>query len=313
MAQELAGIVQTVQADGLRRYERPREVQRTLLPVRPDALIPYAAAADAIAGSALTAGQRRLLLGLLRTGRPAVFPGGGIGIEYSSLLKTSVRPEFIGEHAREVARHLRDRRVDLLIVPGMSGYPVGATYAIAAGVPALLLKKQKAIPQALQSTRFPVGSFVIPSYTGEGDVMISADLAAVEDIVDAIVGPQLEAQRGADTVTLTIRAAGADDIIDKAVMAHAITECAPDFCAAALDRTIARHRTRSGDTRPIRTHVAVVTWVTPLIKSYNDPEGHLARAFGIETFAGLSVTSVHLEPPAIGVARLGVVAFAGER
>jgi hypothetical protein len=190
----------------------------------------------------------------------------------------------------------------------MSGYPVGAAYATIAGLPAVLLKKQKVgtLPAGID---FPAGSFVIPSYTGEGDVVISADLDAVREIVAAILAPQLEAQRDAQTVTLTLRAGGADDIIDKAVMAHAITECAPAFCDAALTDAIDRHRRSTGDRRPIERRVEVVTWVTPLVKSYNDPQGHLARVFGVDLFAGLSITSVHLDPAAVGVEGLGIVAF----
>jgi hypothetical protein len=48
-----------------------------------------------------------------------------------------------------------------------------------------------------------------------------------------------------------------------------------------------------------------------LIKGYNRPHEHLRRHFGIVPFAGLNVTSVHLEPSAIGVEGVGIVAFAG--
>ena len=54
----------------------------------------------------------------------------------------------------------------------------------------------------------------------------------------------------------------------------------------------------------------MVAWVTPLIKGYNRPQEHLQRWFGIDPFAGLNITSVHLDPPAIGIEGLGVVAFA---
>ena len=72
-----------------------------------------------------------------------MFPGGGAGIEYGGLLKTAARPDYIAAHVQEAADHLRERQADLLLVPGMSGYPVGAMYALAPDTPALLLKKSK--------------------------------------------------------------------------------------------------------------------------------------------------------------------------
>jgi hypothetical protein len=67
----------------------------------------------------------------------------------------------------------------------------------------------------------------------------------------------------------------------------------------------------TGDVRPIVPKVEVVAWVTPLIKGYNRPQEHLKRHFGLVPFAGLNVTSVHLEPSAIGVEGVGIVGFAG--
>jgi hypothetical protein len=54
----------------------------------------------------------------------------------------------------------------------------------------------------------------------------------------------------------------------------------------------------------------MVAFVTPLIKVYNHPYDHLRQAFGLRPFAGIDVTGVCLEPPAIGVAGVGTVAFA---
>jgi hypothetical protein len=295
------------QAVRLRRYERPREEPINLLPPAADEVIPYDRSDAAIAGCGLSTGSRALLGGLLRVGCTRVFPGGGIGIEYGSLLKTAARPDYLAGHVAEAAAHLKERRVDLLLVPGMSGYPVGAMYSIVSGIPAVLLKKAK-----LQlDGAYPPGAFVIPSYTGDGDVVMSADEAAVQDIVDAIVAPQLVAQRDAAEVTLTIRAAGADDIIDKATMSQAVGESAVIVCGTAIDDVVRRHREATGDDRPIHPNVDVVAWVTPLIKGYNRPHEHLRRHFGIVPFAGLNVTSVHLEPSAIGVEGVGIVEFAG--
>lgn len=294
-------------ASTLRRYERPHEAGESNPRGCPEDVIPFPSAAESLAGSPLSPGARKLLLGLLRTGTTRIFPGGGIGIEYGSLLKTAARPDDLGDHLREAAAHLRERAVDLLLVPGMSGYPVGAMYALAASITAVLLKKQKL---SLDSA-YPAGSFVIPSYTGEGDVVISADLDAVRDIVATIGERQLAEQADQEAVSIVIRCAGADDIIDKATMAHAITESAPLFCRAALDEVVEHHRVCTGDERPIDCAVEVVAWVTPLIKTYNGPREHLRQAFGIVPFAGVSVASVHLDPPAIGVEGAGVFAFRG--
>ena len=295
-------------AQALRRYARPTESPSAGAVVADEARVPFARTASVIESCQLSPGSCALLRGLLRTGRTKVFSGGGIGIEYGSLLKTAVRPDYLAGHVEEVVTHLRGKAVDLLIVPGMSGYPVGSVYAIAAGLPAILLKKQKtnADPDAL----YPPGSFVIPSYTGDGDVVISADHDAVVDILASVLARRLGAMPDDPHPVIEIRAAGADDIIDKATMAHAITDSAPLFCQAALDDAVALYRAESGDERPIEARVDVVSWVTPIIKAYNGPDEHLEHHFGITPFAGIWVTSVHLDPCAIGVQGAGVLAFA---
>jgi len=162
----------------LPRYTRPRE---EIVDAPLEGIIPFSQSDAAIDQSTLSAGSRALLRGLLRVGSTRMFPGGGAGIEYGGLLKTAARPDYVAAHVQEAADHLRERQADLLLVPGMSGYPVGAMYALAASTPALLLKKSQlgdANPNA-----YPAGAFVIPSYTGEGDVVMHADPAAVEDIV----------------------------------------------------------------------------------------------------------------------------------
>jgi len=292
----------------LPRYERTRE--EVLPPIATGPYTSFRDAAAAIEGSPLSPGARALLTGLLRLGAVKVFAGGGVGIEYGSLLKTAARPEYIGAHIAEAAAHLQEARVDLLLVPGMSGYPVGSMYALASGLPAVLLKKGRIPPEGLLAASFPPGAFVIPSYTGEGDVVISADLDAVQDIVDGIVEPQLATQHDEPHPTLSMRAAGADDIIDKATMSRAVSESAVAVGQAAIDDFVRRHRAATGDQRPIAVRVEVVAWVTPLIKGYNRPHEHLARAFGIRPFAGINVTGVQLDPPAIGVDGLGMLGFA---
>jgi hypothetical protein len=293
----------------LRRYERPIEAVSTAAHIAHEDAIAFSQAGDALAASPLSPGSRKLLLALLRTGSTRIFEGGGLGIEYGSLLKTATRPDEIGDHILEAAAHLTEHKVDVLLVPGVSGYPVGAMYSLAAGIPAILLKKQKLNDAGRQQADFPPGSFVIPSYTGEGEMVMSADLDAVCDIVASIVAPQFHEQRNQATVHLSIRCAGADDIIDKAVMALAISECAPLVGRPALDLAIQRHRRLTGDNRTITTRIDVVAWVTPLIKSYHQPQALLKRKIGIEPFAGISVTSVHVDPCAIGIEGAGLFAF----
>jgi hypothetical protein len=303
-----------IRADGhaealaLPRYERPREPAIETPELNLFDAAPYEATDGLIAVSPLSPGSRALLRGLLRLGATKVFPGGGVGIEYGSLLKTAARPEYTAAHVAEAAAHLEAQRVDLLLVPGMSGYPIGAMYSVVSGIPAVLLKKSRVALDG--SVRYPPGSFIIPSYTGEGDVVMSADLAAVQDIIDAILTPQLVAQANEERPVLSIRAAGADDIIDKATMSQAVGESAVVTGRAAADAFIHRHRQATGDSRPIDIRVEVVAWVTPLIKGYNRPQDHLSRLFGIRPFAGLNLTSLHLQPHAIGVEGVGIVAFA---
>lgn len=249
-------------------------------------------------------GGQALLLGLLRIGTTRVFPGGGVGIEYGALLKTAARPDILGPHIQEAAAYLNSLDVDMLFVPGMSGYPVGAMYAQASGIPAVLLKKQK--PQS--DGDYAPGAFIIPSYTGDGDVVISADLEAVRDIVAGVIERKvIGASGGEGRIDITLRCAGADDVIDKGAMAGAITERAPSFCAAAIEAAIGELQTKLS--RPISCHVEFVAWVTPLIKTYNGAVDYLQSTFGITPFSGVAISSVHLDPPAIGVEDAGVFAF----
>ena len=291
----------------LPRYERPREEVQDAAPIDAAACISFADCDRAIDACRLSAGSKALARGLLRLGSTKNFGGGGVGIEYGSLLKTAVRPDLLGEHVREAAAHLNDLQVDVLLVPGMSGYPVGAMYSLAAGVPAVLLKKVKFWAEAPAS--YPTGAFVIPSYTGDGDVVMHADQDALQDIVDVVARRQLDAQEGSSAPSIVLRVAGADDIIDKATMSHAVSESALVVGRTAVDTFLRRYRTEHGDTREVAIDVRVVTWVTPLIKGYNRPVEYMRRTIGVAPFAGLTVTSVHLDPAAIGIEGLGIVVF----
>jgi hypothetical protein len=291
----------------LPHYTRPRE-EAVAAPL--EEIIPFTHSDTAIDNSSLSAGSRALLRGLLRVGSTRMFPGGGAGIEYGGLLKTAARPDYIAAHVFEAANHLRERQTDLLLVPGMSGYPVGAMYALAGSTPALLLKKSKlgdANPNA-----YPAGAFVIPSYTGEGDVVMHADPAAVDDIVATIVARKLENLVDQPIIELEFRVAGADDIIDKATMSQAVSESAVVIGEEAIGRCLTRHRAKTGDRRPATIRVSVVAWVTPLIKSYNRPREHLWQTFKLQPFAGLDIYSVHLDPPAIGVTGVGSIGFSAD-
>lgn len=291
----------------LPRYERPREEVRDAPPVDVASCIAFGDCERAIEESSLSAGSRALARGLLRLGSTRNFGGGGVGIEYGSLLKTAVRPDLLGDHVREAAEHLRNLKVDVLLVPGMSGYPVGAMYSLAAEVPAVLLKKVKFWAEAPAS--YPPGAFVIPSYTGDGDVVMHADQDAFQDIVDVVARRHLEDQAESLSPKIVLRVAGADDIIDKATMSHAVSESALVVGQAAVENFLRRYRSDTGDERRIDVEVRVVTWVTPLIKGYNRPVEYMRRTVGVTPFAGLTVTSVHLNPAAIGIAGLGVVVF----
>lgn len=286
-----------------RRFDRAVEEPSTGH-AQPGPRIALADLDPALEGSTLSEGGRALARGLLRTARPVVFPGGGLGLDYASLLKTAARPDIVGPHVQEAARHLIDRGVDLLFVPGMSGYPIGAMYSLASGIPAILLKKQR---HALDPAGpYPAGAFVIPSYTGDGDTVISADLAAVRDILTDLVVGQLSLQVGVARPRVAIRVAGADEIIDKAAMAQAITETAPEVCHAVI-REILDGLPEAAGLDDVEIDVRVVAWVTPLLKGYNRPAERLAERTGIVPLAGLTITAIQLDPPAIGIAGLGLV------
>jgi hypothetical protein len=290
----------------VRRYERELEESPAGSPLDAGELIPLSLVESRLAASGLSAGARDLVRGLCRLARPKNFPGGGVGIEYGALLKTAINPAYLHRHAREAAEHLRERRADVLIVPGMSGYPVGSVYSAVSEIPAILLKKQR----VGDGVAYPDGSFILSSYTGSGEHVMSADPHAVQDIVDVLLEGQLRAQDGAATLSLSLRLAGADDIVDKGIMSQAVSDSGIALGRRAVERFLAGHRRRTGDARVASVRVEMVAWVTPLIKGYNRPQQHLARLFGITPFAGLDLTGVHLDPPAIGVAGLGTIAFA---
>jgi hypothetical protein len=285
------------------RYHRTAEQPAS---IETGALITLSELDDALAGSQLSPGSRDLIRGLLRTSRPAIFGGGGVGLEYGALLKTVARPDVLGGHVREVAAYLQERHVDLLFVPGMSGYPIGSMYSYASGIPALLLKKQAYDPESVND--LPPGSFVIPSYTGSIDTVISADLVAARDILAGLVDRQLVAQRNDARVTVTIHIGGADEIIDKATMATAITENAPIFVRSVIDELL-NARAAEINNRSVDVSCRVVAWATPLIKSYNRANTILRDSFDINPLAGVSIIGIQIDPPAIGIAGLGWVCF----
>jgi hypothetical protein len=288
----------------IRRYERRHEpdtpVRRERVPA-----IPASQVDAAIERSSLTPGAKVLAHGLVELAAVRAFPGGGLGIEYGSLLKTAVRPDIIAAHVQEAAAHLREQRVDALLVPGMSGYPIGSVYAFAAGLPAVLLKKNEIRPD--RPLDYPPGAFVIPSYTGEGDVVMTADPAGVRGIVEPLLSAQLAAQADAGELHFTIRFAGADDIIDKATMSQAVSESAAVIGELAIEAFLAEYRSRTRDTRRTHAHVEVAAWVTPMIKSYNNPQGHLRRLLGLTPFAGLEITGLQTDPHAVGIEGVGMV------
>lgn len=292
-------------SDALPRYQRPAEsptpasVRETIPPERHEA---------AIAASPLSEGSRALLRGLMRLGQTATFRGGGIGLDYEGLLKSAVRPDILGAHVTEAAEALRRHAIDLLLVPGMSGFPIGTMYAMAAGIPALLLRKEPVGVETLERT-MPPGAFILPSYTSAGEVVMSADPLALLDITAPIFARQVAAA-GSGDIRLRLRVAGADDIIDKATMARAVSESARQlgrFAAARFERD---WRARAGDRRGLALEVEMVTWVTPLLKAYNRPDAQLARVTTAPPFAGLRITGVYTAPRAVGIEGVGTLAFA---
>jgi hypothetical protein len=290
----------------VRRYERRHEEVPTPQRVRQPA-ISAASLEGALSGSKLSAGGRDLARGLALLGSVRSFPGGGLGIEYGSLLKTAVHPGFIAAHVREAAEHLRQHAVDVLLVPGMSGYPIGSIYAFAAGLPAVLLKKNEI--RLDRPIDYSPGAFVIPSYTGEGDVVMTADPAGVRSAIAPLLDAQMAVQAERPDVTLSLRFAGADDIIDKGSMAIAISESAEAIGEWAIESWLVDYRSRTGDARRVTRSIEVVAWITPMIKSYNRPQEQLRKLLGITPFAGLEITALQSDPPAIEIAGLGLIAL----
>ena len=291
--------------DALPRYQRPAEPAAQATAGR--VVIPPEGHEAAIAGSDLSAGSKALLRGLMRLGQAATFRGGGVGLDYEGLLKSAVRPEIVGDHVEEAAEVLRRHEIDLLLVPGMSGYPIGTMYAMAAGIPALLLRKEPVRSDTLERT-MPPGAFILPSYTSAGEVVMSADPLALLDITAPIFARQV-AEAGEDELRLTLRVAGADDIIDKATMARAVSESARQLGRFAATRFERDWRDRTGDRRPLPLDIAMVTWVTPLLKAYNRPDAQLAKVTIAPPFAGLRISGIYTSPRAVGIEGVGTLAF----
>jgi hypothetical protein len=292
-------------SDALPRYERPAEPATPRAPGR--TVIPPEGHEAAIAGSDLSEGSKALLRGLMRLGRTATFRGGGVGLDYEGLLKTAVRPDILGAHVAEAAEHLRRHEIDLLLVPGMSGFPIGTMYAAAAGIPALLLRKEPVRAETLERT-MPPGAFILPSYTSAGEVVMSADPLALLDITAPIFARQVAAA-GEGALRLRLRVAGADDIIDKATMARAVSESVRQLGRFAASRFERDWRDRTADRRPLALDIEMVTWVTPLLKAYNRPDEHLAKVTTAPPFAGLRISGIYTSPRALGIEGVGTLGF----
>ena len=70
------------------------------------------------------------------------------------------------------------------------------------------------------------------------------------------------------------------------------------FAATRFERD---WRARTGDQRPLPLAVEMVTWVTPLLKAYNQPDAQLARVTEAPPFAGLRIAGIYTSPRAIGM------------
>ena len=186
------------------RYQRPAESAAPLVPSRE--VTPAADHDAAIEASSLSDGSRTLLRGLMRLGRTAMYSGGGVGLDYAGLLKTALRPDILRLHVDEAVAVLREQQIDLLLVPGMSGFPIGTMYAMGAGIPAQLLRKEPWRGEGRERT-LPPGSFTLPSYTSAGEVLMTEDPIALIDITDGIFRGQVEHHKGDGPFQLSLRVA----------------------------------------------------------------------------------------------------------
>jgi hypothetical protein len=78
-----------------------------------------------------------------------------------------------------------------------------------------------------------------------------------------------------------------------------------------IDALLELRSDRIGD-RDVRVDVTVSAWVTPILKGYNNAAEILRTRCGITPFAGVTITSLHVDPPAIGIEGIGVLACQGE-
>jgi hypothetical protein len=90
-------------------------------------------------------------------------------------------------------------------------------------------------------------------------------------------------------------------------MATAITETAPVICRSVIEDLLVARRDQIGR-RAVAVGNSVDAWVTPLLKGYNGAAGILRSRCGITPFAGVTITSLHVDPPAIGIEGIGVLA-----
>jgi len=147
---------------------------------------------------------------------------------------------------------------------------------------------------------------------------MTADPNGVQDIVDHVLSTQLDAQKDAPELRFSLRFGGADDIIDKATMSQAVSESASVIGEVAIETFASRHRERTGDTRRVYSDVQVVAWVTPFIKTYTKQMGlnidsdtvhPLEQLIGVKPFAGVEITGLQLDPPALGIGGVGMLAL----
>ena len=84
-----------------------------------------------------------------------------------------------------------------------------------------------------------------------------------------------------------------------------ITAAAPEVCHAVVRGILNGLPETAG--RHVRIDVRVVAWEMPLLKGYNRPTKRLAAATGIVPMAGVTITVIQLDPPAIDIAGLGLM------
>lgn len=278
-------------ASKLPRYIRPAETRPPKIAT--DSIIPFSRVKEAIRNSQLTPGGEGLLIEILSNGGIVNFGPGNPGVFYPTLKSEENLPlHAVAHHINEVSDHLHANKVDLLFIPKNSGVPIGRRCAKQAEIVPIFLDK---LEPSDDGNLYPPGSFVIPSYTGEGERVMSPPTAVLEEAVFGIMESQL--RKGQHVI---IRQTAYDDMGDKWTMGEAIRKHSAEAIHAAVVKYLKEN--------PVRQDVTVSTAWQPmavtLAKYYTTPTDQVVRKIGALPLVGLPITEIDLERQAIGI--LGV-------